>query len=201
MDISRATLAVPEEGRTHVAYRPGWRIWRRFVAIWDLLALPATVRLTVDVGDDRVARCHSLYVEAKDNGETLTVGHDDGTLETIVSDGEVTGALLRRLPVARMLDDAVAIAVMREGEAGSEKDRLFYDAAEFRAYRRKYPGGRSRERWMLTADHLREVAKVYRSNPGREVIAVAEHWQKPRSTASRWIARAKAENHLGVTEP
>lgn len=191
MDLTRATLAVDDNDPTHVAYLPGWRIWERFDVVWDLLPVAATVRMTVVV-TDRVARCHALLVEAKDDGDTLRLGHDDGTFETVVNDGEVTGALLRRLPLARMLDDAVALSVMREEEPNKQ---LFYNAAEFRTYRRKYPGGRSRERWMLTPDHLREVAQVYRSNPGRGVVAVAEHWQKPRSTASRWIARAKAENY------
>lgn len=60
-------------------------------------------------------------------------------------------------------------------------------------------GGRGRR--PITAEHLEEVADVYRRGRHRGTQWVMEEWQVPRSTASRWIRRARDEKILGEAIP
>ena len=157
-------------------YLPGWALPDQFGAQWHQLPIEATVTMTVNVVD-RVPRCTALTVTAKPGKA-------------------VDGGLLRRLPVATLLEYAVAAAAQRETKPGFYSMSHFKSPEEFRAFREAHPVRKPRERWQLTPEHLAEVAQVYRSARGAPVWAVAEHWKKPRPTASRWIAKARADGYF-----
>lgn len=53
----------------------------------------------------------------------------------------------------------------------------------------------------LTADHLSDVARVYRAaelNAKAPAAAVSEHFGTPRRTASYWIRLARERGHLST---
>jgi len=154
-----------------VPYLLGWRIWESFVAVWDSPKMPVVVEMHVEVVDGH-PKCTDLHVQARP-GEG------------------VTSASIRKLPVATLLDDAVAAAVMKED--GDGKSNLFKSGADFRAYRVLKRPQRERQRWQLTPEFLDEVLEVYERGHPRGVIEVAQHYGRPRATASHWIQRAKAE--------
>lgn len=157
-------------------YLPGWALPDLFAARWADLPVDAVVTMTVQVVD-RAPRCVGLSVVAKKGCA-------------------VDGVLLRRLPVATLLEYAVAAAAQRETKPGHYSLSSFKSPDAFRAFRASHPVRKPRERWQLTPNHLREVAEVYRAARSAPVAAVAEHWNKPRPTASRWIAKARAEHYF-----
>ncbi len=131
---------------------------------------------------------------------------------------ELTGTLLRSIPLGMYLTEAVAHAAFpytrdQEGAtsapfelAGAPAWRTKDDTAPWsemvRAMRevRRQP----RQGIPVSEDDLREVATVYRAAvtarqpPTR---AVMERWNVARATASRWIARARADGYLGKAQP
>jgi len=169
-DVDFGSVAIEPTGAP-VPYLPGWRIWQSFVAAWDSPKMPAALEMHVDVVDGR-PRCTAINLQARP-GEA------------------VSGTSLREVPVATLLDDAVAAAVMKED--GDGKSNLFKSAADFRAYRVLKRPQRERQRWQLTPEFLDEVLKVYERGHPRGVMEVARHYGRPRATASHWIQKAKAE--------
>jgi len=154
-----------------VPYLLGWRIWESFVAVWDSPKMPVVVEMHVEVVDGH-PKCTDLHVQARP-GEG------------------VTSASIRKLPVATLLDDAVAAAVMKED--GDGKSNLFKSGADFRAYRVLKRPQREREPWQLTPEFLAEVLDVHKRGQPHGVMAVVSRYDVPRPTASRWIQKAKAE--------
>jgi hypothetical protein len=62
----------------------------------------------------------------------------------------------------------------------------------------------SGQRWRMTDEHLKEVAKVYRDAYDRGVPTgreIANHFDTTEQNARRWVARARADGHLPKTEP
>jgi len=164
-----------------VEYLPGWAIWGAFSVTFDDPALPAIVRLDVVVTDGR----------PKVRGLVLTARGAE----------VVDGTVLRRIPVATLLEYAIAAAVMPQDEPGSDDEpdepviRAFKTPADFRAFRALKPRHDER-RWQLTPEVLQEVVSVYRRATSAPVQEVARHFNKPRATASRWIAKARAEGYF-----
>lgn len=56
---------------------------------------------------------------------------------------------------------------------------------------------------VYSDEHLSEVANIWRegAKSGRPTAAVEAHFTVPRSTAGRWVARARAAGHLPPTTP
>jgi hypothetical protein len=175
--VSKDPVVEPLDHRL-VVYMPRWALFARFKLTMDDPALPGIVSVEVDATGDKPV-CRSLTVTARGNGT-------------------VDGGTLRQVPVARLLDKVVALAVMREEQPGAYN--LFKSSADFRAFqslRSEHP----RERWALTAEHLAEVADVYTKATRAPVKAVAAHWRRPRATASRWISKARQEGHFDQKPP
>jgi hypothetical protein len=172
VDLSRATRSVSPD-LTFVPYLPGWLLPLHFSVTWNDGASPL-VTMDVITGADGRPHVKSVAVRGQ-------------------RDQDVSGTELREVRVAELLADAVAHAVMRDGKSGPR----FKSAEDFRAYRESHPAKQwKRERWLLTPEHLREVLRIYQSGGGAEgagVIAVAEHFDKPRPTASRWVQKAKVQ--------
>lgn len=160
---------------TIVPYLPGWALPDRFDAAW-IDHGGVHVRMTIEVHDN-VPRCRTLTVTSQ-------------------GDGAVNGQTLRQLPVGEMLNQAVAAAVQPETAPGYYRPTGFKSFDDFQAFRKAHPVTHPRERWQLTPEHLREVVKVYRAATTAPIEAVKDHWNKPRATAARWVAKARAEGYF-----
>lgn len=141
--------------------------------------------------------------------------------------GRINGEALRRVPLATCLSravDAAALAVFPAADPtapvfiqvpGEERQQLpsepFGDGhiavtiagaahtAEVKALLR-----RAAPRAAMTDEVLREVADVYRAAHARHqppTKAVMQEWHVERSTASRWIRRARDAGYLGPARP
>jgi hypothetical protein len=173
-------VITPEFEAGIVAVDPHSGVFRRFVATTKLDEIE--VRLLVEVDDGAAASCRRLEV---------------------VSD-DVTGELLRRLPVGRLVAAAMANAHFRFGEPEAGELRIDFgekvarlptgkESAEF--YERYAHNARRPRRGLpLTEENLRQVTDLYRAalrrgDPPTQTIADAMH--VTRSTASRWVAAAR----------
>lgn len=158
-----------------VEWLPGWRLPASFTASFaGSQQLPGDVVMEIEVLEGR-PRCRTLSLSC-DN---------------------VTGTELRALPIARLLNIALTAAVMPV--AGPTSVRVFKTPEEFKAARATMAPQHERERWALTPEFLREVVKVYLRASSKPVIAVADHFGRRRPTASRWVAKARAEGYFEDT--
>jgi hypothetical protein len=155
-------------------YLPGWVLPADFTVTWDDPGLPAIVKIAVVVKEGRPS-CRGLTVTGR-------------------NDERVDGGVLRRIPVSTLLDYAVTVAAMRSDDR--RRLKLFKSPDDFRALRALRPVHKERERWQLTPEHLAEVVEVYNQAHTAPVMEVARRWKKPRATASRWVARARAEGYF-----
>ena len=127
------------------------------------------------------------------------------TVRMTAAGGALTTSLLRQLPVGTWVAEdrkthrarAMWKYPMVEGllTKAQQKEirqaRLATESAE--------PG-----RPRVSYDLLVEVARVYRREHQRSdapTQAVADHFDRPRSTAAKWVQRAREEGLLGPTEP
>lgn len=104
-----------------------------------------------------------------------------------------------RVPVAELEQEAILavshVATSRTGKSGEARRASSSDAAALATrLREKGPAGR----WSLNPEHLAAVVEIYRAGEliGRPVMHVAEHFKVPRPTASRWVAKARAEGYF-----
>ena len=110
--------------------------------------------------------------------------------ELCVSADAIQSTPLRKVRIPELLTEAVR-AVVREnpnlftGQSSADVD------AGARALTRP-PTKRVGHGRILPDSKLHDVARVYRGNPSRPYLAVAEAFNLPRSTAGEYIARAKA---------
>ena len=160
------------------------------------LALPDTFQMTVD------GYPYSVVVDLAADAE------GGGPRITSLSIGQLEGGPpldtegLRRLPLARLRDHAVELAAytrLRDLEGQPVPFEMgaasFASGPELRRAKREIAG--SKRRWLMTDEHLADVARVYLANPrnaqGRRAptAAVEQHFKVPRSTASRWVAAAR----------
>lgn len=167
------------------------------------------------VGPDLVAPTH-LFAKTQHEGAEVefdVVIDDRGTpqcrrLEVRTEDGSVGGEMLRRIPVARLLRMAVTAAARklepkREGEPDPDepwvRDMPSTERMEF--YRDYAKGARAPRRGsLLTDENLRQVAELYRAaikrgDPPTQMVAEAMH--VARSTAARWVGKARERGFLG----
>jgi hypothetical protein len=114
----------------------------------------------------------------------------------------VTSGALRKIPVARFLRESVSLAAIRlvtrddgtvvgEPIAGVRVSPLRL-GRQFRRPRRGFP---------LSEDDLRKVAEVYRdalaAGDPSPTATVARILHVSRSTAGRWVGRARGDGYLG----
>jgi hypothetical protein len=143
------------------------------------------VKLTVETDDHGVARCTAIELRQLDGGEPIT------------------GATLRKLPSpTRLMREALAVAageVRALPDGGARADFGGHDVADFERHVR-----RPRRGSPLSDEELDRVAKVYRAALDRDepaTQAVADELHLARSTAARWVAKARARGILGPALP
>ena len=144
------------------------------------VSLPVTVELALEVDyATRAVRCGRF-----------------NCTETSTPKG-VTGEKLRRLPVERIIRSVLAAAA--EGVQGWPLDWTNSEAEFLQALTIDNPAAR----WAMTPEHLAEVATVYRKAVAGRIPApvqeVADHFGRPRSTAARWVQKAREQGLLGKT--
>jgi hypothetical protein len=173
----------PEFEAGIVPIPPHSGVFRRFAATTTLG--DAEVRLAIEVDDRGAAACRRIEIAAE----------------------RVSGDLLRRVPVGRLLARAMAAAHFRFGEPGDGAIRIDFgegrvarfptpmESAEF--YERYARNARRPRRGSpLTEENLRDVAELYRAAVRRgdpPTQTVATTMNVARSTAARWVAAAR--NH------
>jgi len=163
---------VVQVGRFHV---PG-----RMTASIQHASLPVTVELALEVDyTTRAVRCWRF-----------------NCTETSTPKG-VTGEKLRKLPVERIIRSVLAAAA--EDVQGWSLDWTNSEADFLQAVTIGNPAARR----AMTPEHLTEVARVYRKAVASRLPApvqeVADHFGRPRSTAARWVQKARAQGLLGKT--
>ena len=158
---------------------PRFVVPRRFAA--TALRDGVVVGLTIEVDKHGIPRCGELELRQPEGGEPIT------------------SELLRKIPVARFMREALeAVAMELESSpAGISTASLRRQDApppkleHVRGPRRGSP---------LTEDHLRRVAEVYQAaveqgDPATQTVANEMH--AARSTAARWVAKARERGILG----
>jgi len=123
---------------------------------------------------------------------------------------------LRELPVVRIVAslwswqrkqlEAAAEHAARKlsiGDALGEPDRQFWEilARETDSSPFLVKPARNQRRASTDTEHFTKVAGVYRATTTAPTKAVAEHFHVSHSTATKWVARARALGLLGPTSP
>ena len=173
----------PDGTVSYAPLRDGYEVPQRFTAESD------TLTLYIEVDSDGTRHCRGVAVRAPGGG--------DVTSETL------------RIPLARLVKQAVAGASRYRApiEPGGEpvfhlflrgpRDAEFYDeyTRDARRPRRGSP---------LNDDDLGEVAARYRAALKRgdpPTQTVADEMHAARSTAARWVAKARERGLLGASLP
>lgn len=165
-----------EEGTVLIG--AGVRLPRRLVATYDDGELPL-VKVTVSVMDG-VPVCDRVDVARRPDGVSLT------------------GDELRRVPIAEIVELACRQAALTQVEASLDGSTAWEppwgDAQRERQVRRDVQ--RARQRRVFTDALLRDVARIYRANPGRPTAAVREAFNVSAAQASRYVRAARDRHHL-----
>jgi Family of unknown function (DUF6214) len=162
---------------------------RFFRATWTSSDLPGVeVELQAEVTVERgraIPRCTELIMRADESAS-------------------VTGELLRRVPVARILAQAVVtpLVMVKIDETRPGTRRITgHDLTPDKLYERYVEGARRPRRGSpITDENLEQVAELYRAAVGRgdpPTQTVADAMGIPRSTAARWVAKARERKLLG----
>lgn len=190
----------------------------QLVRIGEQYALPARFQATITPDRADLPICHLRVVV--EHGRAVC---DGLALERQPEGPPVSGDALRRVPVAEYVSRAVdnagywllegqaPLTVTIEGETLPLASIPFDDqhvavpvggvgrTAEYKAATRA-----PRAQGRVTDETLREVADVYRRSHGKReppTQAVMTEWRVSRTTASRWIRRARARGYLGAARP
>ncbi|MDP9403839.1 MAG: hypothetical protein M3P85_11070 [Actinomycetota bacterium] len=142
-----------------------------FEADFDEPGRPFLVHLVIEV-HSRQLRCRRL--------ECTSRGEDDF----------ISADAIHRLPLPAYMRIAAAMVAMETATEGGvmELDPVGNEAtAELEAAL----GSVGRRRFVLTDEHLAEVAKVYIANPKTPTKAVAEHFFTSRQNAGKWVRAAR----------
>ena len=117
----------------------------------------------------------------------------------------VTAALIRSLPVARLIDaerirqrDYLARTFRGRMQPASAGGRRAIEELE-----RQWEPGRAGRRPIYGAEHFRQVAAAYSeavAGGAAPTRAVAERWTVSHSTAAKWVAEARRRGELPATE-
>lgn len=164
-------------GGWQIGWRPGYALPSKFTATVDGEDLPYLVELDLVASDEEV-HCTAVRFVAREDGEPITARRlRDTRLGECVHSAlasalrpviEKPGSIV--IPLAGGLVD-----VTKEFEIGRP------DAA--------------RRKWVLTPEHLREVARVYLEAEGKkptETVQNNPRWApQTHSTAARWVHEAR----------
>jgi Family of unknown function (DUF6214) len=140
------------------------------------------LELDIELDDDHKPRCRALTVR----------------------DGDVTTETLREIPVAKVAQAALeaTVWIYEEVPEGGIRMPLFPEPAEReRMYEQAAEGGRRPRRGSpVTKETLTQVAELYRTavannDPPTQTVADAMH--ASRSTAARWVSKARKAKLLG----
>jgi hypothetical protein len=158
-----------------------WAVPRYFTVVGEF-ADDTEVELAVEVDDEGTASCRKLEVR----------------------NAAVTSAVLRGVPIARLLAHGMTLASFEIGEPRpSGVVTLSVPTMNRRAdfYDRHAKGARRpRKGSPLTDENLRQVAELYRAALKRgdaPTQTVADGMNVARSTAARWVAKARESGFLG----
>jgi transposase len=117
----------------------------------------------------------------------------------------VTASAIRSVPLQRLIDKALAEEtknLRRWARRAGDSDSGDYLQARAAAAEASLPRAQGRPR-EYSEEHFKEVADAYTRAwkiGDRPTKAVAEQWQVSRSTAAKWVARARATGLLPATE-
>jgi hypothetical protein len=157
---------------------------------------PRLVRLSGDayVANDYVA---SFVGSDLPGPVTLRVLVEDArsprVTEISITGRRLTGADLRKIPLARLRDAATTAASFRpladeDGEITGGAQPMPSTTAVRTALRR--------QRRLIDQEHLSEVAEAYTQAPTHPTQSVADKFAVPRSTAARWVLLARRSGFL-----
>jgi hypothetical protein len=163
-----------------VPWRPGYGLPRRWKTRLEREGLPYLVELEFAAGDDG-PQCRSIRLDARANG--VPIGARD----------------IRKVPIGECVQLAIASAAMREERHPGE---IVY----------QFGGGHPNITEQVTLArpvdertkdaHLREVADIYQSHAdtGKPTQAVQDAFNRPYSTAARWVMQARQRGFLPPTK-
>jgi hypothetical protein len=118
---------------------------------------------------------------------------------------EITGDTLRRIPVGRILGEALTLAAWRVERPGVAVNPIPAAAERLAFYEEHASSARRPRRGSpVTEEHLAQVAALYRAALDRgdaPTQAVAETMHAARSTAARWVGMARSRGLLGASIP
>jgi hypothetical protein len=183
-------MRIPDEDGTYplVPIGDGFAVWRRFAtdAHSDVLGVSARLRIETDL--DGTSRCTAVSI----HGDDLTSNDLRLPLARLVRQAVAHWALPVGTPAGSSLEGHAATAL----EAGVDRERFMGFYEEFTANAR-----RPRRGAPITDAQLEDVATRYRKaiedgdrSPTR---TVADQLVVGRSTAARWIAKARERGMLG----
>jgi hypothetical protein len=124
------------------------------------------------------------------------------TLTVRMNSTPVTTSIVRALPIGAWMAEDRRLEVRSAGWEQFSRGLTSKDRAKLRRRIRAATHARA-GRPKITRDLLQEVADVYRRAHERgdpPTQAVADHFPTPRSTAAKWVQRAREEGFLGKTE-
>lgn len=203
-----ATSASPNV-RTHRGDAP-------LVPFLDQYALPERFTATITPPEPELPICHLTI--AIENGRPVCEELD---LQRKPGGHPLSGSLLRLIPMARYLNLAVdhvgrsrrrgegPLTVTADGETfplSSEPAGEGHVAFRITGMTRtkQYKAASRAPRGQVSDEMLRQVAEAYRTAVARNeppTKAVMAQWYASRSTASRWVKRARQEGLLGPAVP
>jgi hypothetical protein len=163
------------------------------------LALPATYKVSIEDYPYAV----SADVAADGDGPRIT----SLTIDQVEGGPAVTTDGVRGLPLGRLLRLSVELAAWaplrdKEGHPVDWDIGAASFASPDELQRAESEVAASRRRWLLTDEHLDDVARIYEANPRNAkgvrapVVAVMEHFDISRPTAGRWVSEARKRGRL-----
>lgn len=160
------------------------------------MILPARFHASGLIHDSEPALHISMEVAVDEHGTYHCV---DLSMR-LADGGPVTWEVLRKVPLRRLVNEAVEAASSHGASGRSRFDVVVHET------RSVSPESRTSPRYIqMTEEHLAGVATVYRqalAEGDRPTRAVQRHYGlHARSTASRWIAEARARGLLGPAQP
>lgn len=181
-----STVTVTEKSSTLTAYGSELAIPTTFHVVVEGFPFAVSADCAADIDGPRVV---SLTIAQVEGGDPVTTD------------------ALRSIPLARLLRSAVGLAAYaplrtKEGEVLPWDEGIagFPSDEELQRAEREVPA--SGRRWLMTDEHLSNVAKVYKTNPRNALgqraptQAVMQHFNVTRPTAGRWVMEARKRGFL-----
>ena len=139
------------------------------------------VVMTVETDTSGVSRCIALELRELEGGEP------------------VTGGVLRKIPVQEMMREALALVAGEVQSQGGGVTSAGFGSGRAAGFDENVR--RPRRGAAVTDDQLRQVADLYRAALDRgdpPTQTIADEMHAARSTAARWVAKARAAGFLGA---